>query len=158
MNVASDRLVSDSRHRHVRYDGSDGFTENLRLSDCPCQSSEYMGRLTDLLAWHAADPVDAAEIARTDTICRDFQGNRNPFIDHPSLVSQLFDAPAPCACTTCSASRDGQCVSTQTPAPVSAPASPPSPVGPAPPTPAGCGALRPGDLMIVGQTSDNPDT
>eukprot|EP00968_Pinguiococcus_pyrenoidosus_P020459 scaffold2397_cov302-Pinguiococcus_pyrenoidosus.AAC.1 len=104
-----------------------------------------MGRLTDLLAWHAADPVDAAEVARTDTICRDFQGNRNPFIDHPSLVSQLFDAPAPCACTTCSETQDGQC-SLTTASPSSSP------------TATSCGSLRPGDIMIVGVSSDNPDT
>ena len=49
----------------------------------------YMGLLSDLLAWHAADPVDAREQARNDVIAS-HQGNRNPFIDHPEWVNCLF--------------------------------------------------------------------
>lgn len=42
----------------------------------------YMGLLADLLTWSAGDPPDGEEIAREDVIFA-FQGNRNPFIDHP---------------------------------------------------------------------------
>lgn len=54
-------------------------------------SLAHMGRLSDLLAWHAADPVDAREQARNDVIAS-HQGNRNPFIDHPEWVNCLFTA------------------------------------------------------------------
>jgi hypothetical protein len=39
--------------------------------------------------WHFADPPDAQEQARNDVIYS-FQGNRNPFIDHPEWVSCLY--------------------------------------------------------------------
>ncbi len=49
----------------------------------------YMGRLATLLAWHLADPVDDLERARNEVVYR-FQGNRNPFTDHPEWVECLF--------------------------------------------------------------------
>jgi hypothetical protein len=45
--------------------------------------------LTTLLAWHASDPVDAKERRRNDRVCH-YQGNRNPFIDHPEWVAILY--------------------------------------------------------------------
>ncbi len=42
-----------------------------------------------LLAWHNADPVSQKEIDRNDAIY-DFQGNRNPFIDHPEYVASIW--------------------------------------------------------------------
>ncbi|QDU65325.1 endonuclease [Engelhardtia mirabilis] len=53
------------------------------------ESVAYMGLLSTLLAWHAADPVDAVEMARNDAVYG-FQGNRNPFIDHPEWVDCIF--------------------------------------------------------------------
>ena len=50
----------------------------------------YMGILTTLLQWHAEDPVDDVERNRNDVIFS-FQGNRNPFIDHPEWAQCLFD-------------------------------------------------------------------
>ncbi len=41
-----------------------------------------------LRQWHKDDPVDADEIKRHEMIY-DIQGNRNPFIDEPSLVDQI---------------------------------------------------------------------
>ena len=49
----------------------------------------YMGLLTDLLAWHQADPVDAKEMARNDVVFT-YQGNRNPFIDNPDWADCVF--------------------------------------------------------------------
>ncbi|MEM8930351.1 MAG: endonuclease [Acidobacteriota bacterium] len=49
----------------------------------------YMGRLSVLLAWHAADPPDADEQRRNDVIYF-HQGNRNPFVDHPEWAACLF--------------------------------------------------------------------
>lgn len=50
----------------------------------------YMGRLATILAWHAADPVDEDERLRNEVIYQ-FQGNRNPFVDHPEWVECLFE-------------------------------------------------------------------
>ena len=50
----------------------------------------YMGLKSTLLAWHAADPPDAQEILRNDVVYS-FQGNRNPFIDHPEWAECLFN-------------------------------------------------------------------
>lgn len=44
-----------------------------------------------LLAWHAADPVNAEEIQRNDNIYK-VQGNRNPFIDYPELADYIWGA------------------------------------------------------------------
>jgi endonuclease I len=61
-------------------------------------SPAYMGLLSTLLAWHQADPPDAAERARNEVI-QSFQGNRNPFIDHPEwATSALFTSTRPTTC------------------------------------------------------------
>jgi endonuclease I len=52
-------------------------------------SVAYMGLLSVLLQWSAADPVDDRERARNDAVYS-FQGNRNPFIDHPEWVNAIF--------------------------------------------------------------------
>ena len=48
--------------------------------------------LNALLAWHAADPPDAAERDRNEVI-QSFQGNRNPYIDHPEYLKEIPDFP-----------------------------------------------------------------
>lgn len=48
-----------------------------------------MGRLSVLLEWNEEDPVDAFEEQRNSRIY-EYQGNRNPFIDHPELASRLY--------------------------------------------------------------------
>jgi endonuclease I/methionine-rich copper-binding protein CopC len=58
----------------------------------------YMGLLADLLAWHESDPPDADELARNQVIYT-FQGNRNPFIDHPEWATRaLFESARPTTC------------------------------------------------------------
>jgi endonuclease I len=49
----------------------------------------YMGMLSVLLQWHFEDPVDAWERNRNDVI-EGYQGNRNPFIDHPEWAGCLY--------------------------------------------------------------------
>lgn len=49
----------------------------------------YMGLLATLLAWHADDPPDEHEVLRNDVV-QSFQGNRNPFVDHPEWVACLW--------------------------------------------------------------------
>lgn len=45
--------------------------------------------LNMLLEWHANDPVSQKEIDRNDAVYG-IQGNRNPFIDHPEFVNQIW--------------------------------------------------------------------
>ena len=42
-----------------------------------------------LIKWHKEDPVSAKEIAQNNAIYT-FQGNRNPFIDNPSYVCNIW--------------------------------------------------------------------
>lgn len=51
----------------------------------------YHGRLCVLLAWHQQDLPDGKEANRNDVVWT-YQGNRNPFIDHPEWVAALFAA------------------------------------------------------------------
>lgn len=48
--------------------------------------------LNQLLAWHTADPVSATEIARNNASYT-YQGNRNPYIDHPEYVASIWGTP-----------------------------------------------------------------
>lgn len=48
--------------------------------------------LNMLLEWNAADPVSQREINRNNA-AYDFQGNRNPFIDHPEFVAEIWGQP-----------------------------------------------------------------
>ncbi len=73
----------------VRYDGSDAGTVDLELTDT-LGVSNTMAILSKLLAWHSADPVDDSERLRNHLIYTQYQGNRNPFIDHPEWVSEIF--------------------------------------------------------------------
>lgn len=45
-----------------------------------------------LLSWAAQDPVSPSEIERNNAAFA-FQKNRNPFIDHPEWVNQIWGAP-----------------------------------------------------------------
>lgn len=44
-----------------------------------------------LIKWHREDPVSAKEIAQNNAIYT-FQGNRNPYIDHPEYVCNIWTA------------------------------------------------------------------
>lgn len=74
------------------------LTDNRSLIVITSSSPAYMGLLSTLIAWHQADPPDAAERARNEVIYS-FQGNRNPFIDHPEWgTSSLFTSTKPASC------------------------------------------------------------
>lgn len=49
--------------------------------------------LSVLLTWHQQDPVSAREITRNNAVYA-FQGNRNPFIDHPEYAASIWGAVA----------------------------------------------------------------
>lgn len=47
-----------------------------------------------MIRWHSLDPVSAKEIARNNAAYT-FQGNRNPYIDHPEYVAQVWNNTCP---------------------------------------------------------------
>ena len=84
----------------TRYEGFDA-TPDLQLVDNITNVGDAaLGRLCRLIEWHNSDPVDATEIYRNNTIY-EFQGNRNPYIDHPEWVDILYSAD------TCSTDNGG---------------------------------------------------
>jgi endonuclease I len=58
------------------------------------ETTGYMGLLSILLQWHIDDPVDLIEMQHHETVAA-FQGNRNPFIDHPEWAACIFEADCP---------------------------------------------------------------
>jgi len=70
------------------------------------KSVAYMGMLSVLLQWHAEDPVSDVERARNEVVYS-YQGNRNPFIDHPEWVDCVFNGICGGGCTADSECDDG---------------------------------------------------
>ena len=84
----------------TRYEGEEGDFVDLELtadlylyedSEIAIKNSKlpYYENLEVLLRWHLEDPVDEWEIERNETIYQ-FQGNRNPFIEHPEYVELIW--------------------------------------------------------------------
>ena len=68
---------------YVVSDGSTGFSSDDITKG-------YYGNLKDILAWHRMDPVDEYEIHRNNIIFKNYQHNRNPFIDYPQWVDYIW--------------------------------------------------------------------
>ena len=78
----------------VRYEGTNGEPD-LELTEQILASNDQQplhGVLSTLLEWNEIDPVDDFERNRNNVIYADFQGNRNPFIDHMELANFVFGA------------------------------------------------------------------
>ncbi|MGQ7843256.1 endonuclease I family protein [Granulosicoccus sp. 3-233] len=83
----------------VRYEGDTGIETDaglpdLTLTEVADPSRRQLGPLHTLLTWHCIDPVSPKEEARHEVVAA-AQGNRNVFVDKPSLVEAvyLFDCP-----------------------------------------------------------------
>jgi endonuclease I len=74
----------------VRYDGSDPGTIDLELSDQASTAAGRFARLSSLLLWHEQDPVSEVERRQNHLIFSSFQGNRNPFVDHPEFAERVW--------------------------------------------------------------------
>ncbi len=74
----------------IRYEGNEPNEVDLELTDTPDISKRHHGKLSVLLDWHRLDPVSPEEITRNTKIFRNYQGNRNPFIDHPEFAIRVF--------------------------------------------------------------------
>ncbi|MFI5549851.1 endonuclease I family protein [Streptomyces sp. NPDC051738] len=74
----------------VRYEGDDSWPD-LEPNDAVTNGSvPYHGRLSVLKAWSDEDPPDSFEERRNEVIYDSYQGNRNPFIDHPEWVESIW--------------------------------------------------------------------
>jgi len=79
----------------TRYEGDSGEPD-LELTETLLNNTDKSpihGKMSVLLAWHLADPVSTAEQNRND-IVYGFQNNRNPFIDHPEYVCEIYTCTA----------------------------------------------------------------
>ena len=93
-----------ARYNYLSGSDSDGINSNnpnlaLTQNISDWSKSSYtssttntgkMGILTDLLAWHHADPVDQYEIHRNNLLYTNYTNNRNPFIDFPEWVDYIW--------------------------------------------------------------------
>ncbi|AUO12259.1 endonuclease [Priestia megaterium] len=76
----------------VRYEGDVSDEPDLELNNTVNNgTAPYHGKLSVLLQWNAQDPVDDRERCRNDIIYSDYQHNRNPFIDHPEWVNEIWN-------------------------------------------------------------------
>lgn len=75
----------------IRYEGNDNSgTPDLELVDRTIETgTPLFGKLCTLLEWHKKDPVSDEEKKRNDVIYS-WQGNRNPFIDHPEWAESIW--------------------------------------------------------------------
>ena len=77
----------------TRYEGENGEVD-LEVVDyintAGSSYEPYYGKLSTLLQWHSSDPVDSWEINRNNIIYSNYQGNRNPYIDHPEYVNLIW--------------------------------------------------------------------
>lgn len=77
----------------VRYEGENGELDMELMDTIPADDNlalPFMAKLSDLLLWHEQDPVSNWERNRNDIIYYDYQQNRNPFIDHPEWVAEIW--------------------------------------------------------------------
>jgi len=74
----------------VRYEGGNGEPDLEVVDQVNTSPAPQHGKFSTLYEWHQQDPPDAFEIHRNDVIYS-YQGNRNPFIDHPEFLVQIYD-------------------------------------------------------------------
>lgn len=87
----------------VRYEGGINdpdleLVEAVNSVNLTQEGKGYHGKLSVLMNWHKEDPVSEFERNRNDVIYS-YQNNRNPFIDHPEYVEEIWTNPNPNANT-----------------------------------------------------------
>ncbi|MBU1019739.1 MAG: endonuclease [Firmicutes bacterium] len=73
----------------VRYAGDDGVPDLEINNNTGNGTIPFIGKLSILLLWNMQDLPDAFEIRRNEVIFS-YQGNRNPFIDHPEFANYIW--------------------------------------------------------------------
>lgn len=96
-DVARSILYADLRYEGGTHGGTGAAEPDLVATDNAAliattggnASVAYMGMLSVLLEWHQQDPPDAFERNHNEVVYQ-FQGNRNPFIDHPEWAQCIY--------------------------------------------------------------------
>lgn len=77
----------------VRYEGDNGELDLTAVDAINTSPAPEHGRLSTLLEWHEQDPPDDFERNRNNVVYS-YQDNRNPFIDHPEFVYNIWGPSA----------------------------------------------------------------
>jgi len=78
----------------TRYEG-ENEDPDLELVDYTGTDTDtpFFGKLSTLMEWNEEDPVDEFERNRNEVVYS-YQGNRNPFVDHPDFVNAIYNSSA----------------------------------------------------------------
>lgn len=81
----------------TRYEGDNGEYDLEVNGNIPNSYNNFTsgakglhGNFIDLYNWMKVDPVSDIEVNRNNIIDQKYQGNRNPFIDHPEFVIMIY--------------------------------------------------------------------
>ena len=74
----------------TRYEGESGELDLVVVDEVNTYPNPEHGKLSALLEWNILDPPSDFEETRNDRIYENWQGNRNPFIDHPEFVDMIW--------------------------------------------------------------------
>jgi endonuclease I len=77
-------------YMEVRYEGDNGELDLEVVDWVNSAPDPEHGKFSTLYEWHQQDPPDAFEINRNEVIYS-YQGNRNPFIDHPEFLINIYE-------------------------------------------------------------------
>lgn len=77
-------------YMEVRYEGGSGEPDLEVVDWVNTAPDPEHGKFSTLYDWHQQDPPDAFEINRNEVIYS-YQGNRNPFIDHPEFLINIYE-------------------------------------------------------------------
>lgn len=90
-NADAGMIARQQFYMATRYDGTEANTTNLELYDGdPNPAISGLGTLNRMLEWHYRAVPDEFELRRSHMIYTNYQGNRNPFVDHPEYVWSVF--------------------------------------------------------------------
>lgn len=78
----------------TRYEGENGELDLEAVDEVNNYPDPEHGKLSTLLTWHEQDPVDDFERNRNEVVYS-YQGNRNPYIDHPEFVNNVWGGIKP---------------------------------------------------------------
>ncbi len=74
----------------TRYEGESGELDLVVVDEVNTYPNPEHGKLSTLLEWNVLDPPSEFEETRNDRIYDNWQGNRNPFIDHPEFADLIW--------------------------------------------------------------------